>query len=647
MGVQPVGRNGRSGSDPLPGVGWEGVVDTLPDPVAIIDNQSRVIMVNRVLARRLGGDPERFRGALCSELLHGSQYSPNDCPHQLSLADGREHRCERMLERLGGTFLIVNSPILDPQRRMVASLHLLKDITGDVEKEQVYRRREKDLEWHVAARTRELEKLNELLVEEVGRRRAIADALKASEERYRKVVEDQTEVISRYRPDGTYTFVNETFCRFFGKPREELEGRPWMPDAHPEDLPLVLERLSTLSCDNPVVTVENRVHTGSGEVRWMQFVNRGIFDEKGRLVETQGVGRDVTERKLAEEALKVSEERLGLALAASGMGVWEWDRVTGQVHRSRECAELFGGGASDRSLDWFTRTIHPDDLPRVMAGAGRALDERGDYREEYRVIRCDGEIRWMVDHGRARLDGQGRPRSLYGTTQDITDLKRMETSLRNLSRRLVEIDEETRKKLAAEIHDEMGRDLTTLGLHWALMKEMLSDDSRRILGSRLDDATALLKSLTRNLRTMMVNLRPPVLDDYGLTVALTWYAEFFSEKSGLPISVVCADPFPRLTQECETALFRIAQEALTNAAKHAEAGKVTVTLRREKGMLTLSVADDGRGFGLAAPPRKEGGGWGTAIMRERAMTIGGRFCMESSPGKGCSVTVELKEDACR
>ncbi|MCM0084191.1 PAS domain S-box protein [Geomonas sp. Red32] len=521
MGVQPAGRNPGSGNDPLPGVGWEGVVDTLPDPVAIIDNQSRIVMVNRVLARRLGGDPGDFRGALCRELLHGPQYAPEDCPHQRTLADGREHRCERTLERLGGTFLIVSIPILDGNGRMAASLHLLKDISGDVEKEREYRQRETALEWHVAARTSELEKLNELLVEEIGRRRAVAEALQASEERYRKVVEDQTEVISRYLPDGTYTFVNETFCRFFGKSREELEGHPWMPDAYPEDLPMVLERLSALSPGNPVVTVENRVYAGSGEVRWMQFVNRGIFDGEGRLVETQGVGRDITDRK------------------------------------------------------------------------------------------------------------------------------RMESSLRNLSRRLVEIDEDTRKKLAAEIHDEMGRDLTTLGLHWALMKEMLPEDSRRMLGSRLDDATLLLKNLTRTLRTMMVNLRPPVLDDYGLKVALTWYAEFFSEKSGVPISVLCADPFPRLTQECETALFRIAQEALTNAAKHAEAGMVTVTLGCEKGMLTLSVVDDGKGFSLAAPPKREGGGWGTTIMRERAMTIGGRFRMEAFPGEGCSVTVELEESACR
>ena len=134
-------------------------------------------------------------------------------------------------------------------------------------------------------------------------------AMRASEDRYRAVVEDQTEIISRFREDGTYTFVNEVFCRFFGRTSQELVGRTWQPQAVTEDLSLIEERLHSLSPANPVVVIENRVYSGTGEVRWMQFVNRGFFDAVGQLVETQAVGRDITERRRAEEALHTSQRQ--------------------------------------------------------------------------------------------------------------------------------------------------------------------------------------------------------------------------------------------------------------------------------------------------------------------------------------------------
>jgi PAS domain S-box-containing protein len=138
----------------------------------------------------------------------------------------------------------------------------------------------------------------------------MARALWRSEERYKAVVEDQTEIITRYRPDGTYIFVNDVFCRFFGKHKEEVVGHSWKPDALEADLPGIERQLRTLTPSNPVVVVENRVKSGKGSLHWMQFVNRGIFDASGRLVETQTVGRDITERKQAEESLKRYAHRL-------------------------------------------------------------------------------------------------------------------------------------------------------------------------------------------------------------------------------------------------------------------------------------------------------------------------------------------------
>ncbi|SDH99213.1 PAS domain S-box protein [Propionivibrio dicarboxylicus] len=130
------------------------------------------------------------------------------------------------------------------------------------------------------------------------------------EQRYRAVLEDQTEVIARYRRDGTMLYANEVYCRFFGKTEAQIVGHSWEPVAHPDDIALVEAKLNELSVNNPVVVIENRVYSGQGEERWMQFVNRGLYDESGVLREIQSVGRDITERKRNEQALAKYQARI-------------------------------------------------------------------------------------------------------------------------------------------------------------------------------------------------------------------------------------------------------------------------------------------------------------------------------------------------
>lgn len=134
--------------------------------------------------------------------------------------------------------------------------------------------------------------------------------LKETLEKYKKVVEDQTEVISRFSPDGTFTFVNDTYCRYFGKKENELIGKKWHPVAHEDDLPEVNRQLKKMSKENPVITIENRVMDGMNRLRWMQFVNRGFFNKNGNIIEIQSVGRDVTIVKEKEEIILEREKRI-------------------------------------------------------------------------------------------------------------------------------------------------------------------------------------------------------------------------------------------------------------------------------------------------------------------------------------------------
>lgn len=143
-----------------------------------------------------------------------------------------------------------------------------------------------------------------VLVSDITPIKEIEAAYQASEARYRAVLMDQTELISRFSQDGRYLFVNEAYCRFFGKQESELLGQHWAPVVLAEDLPLVAAKLREMSPEQPVVTVENRVYSATGEVRWLQFVNRGFYAVDGELCEIQSIGRDITDRKNAEDALR-------------------------------------------------------------------------------------------------------------------------------------------------------------------------------------------------------------------------------------------------------------------------------------------------------------------------------------------------------
>lgn len=149
-----------------------------------------------------------------------------------------------------------------------------------------------------------------VLISDITQIKEIEAAYHASEARYRAVLMDQTELISRISRDGRFIFVNDAYCRFFGKSEGELLGSHWQPVVLADDLPLIETKLCEMHPENPVVTIENRVYSATGEVRWMQFINRGFYGADGQLLEVQSIGRDVTDRKNAENALRLAHAQM-------------------------------------------------------------------------------------------------------------------------------------------------------------------------------------------------------------------------------------------------------------------------------------------------------------------------------------------------
>ncbi|KKL85823.1 hypothetical protein LCGC14_1950890, partial [marine sediment metagenome] len=234
--------------------------------------------------------------------------------------------------------------------------------------------------------------------------------------------------------------------------------------------------------------------------------------------------------------------------------------------------------------------------------------------------------------------------------QEIAERNRMENALRKsqmqlrkMAARIQEVQEKERKHLAQELHDRVGQNLTALNLDLNIIRNQLSDESRFKTADRLEDSMDLVEETTMHIRNVMAELRPQVLDDYGLLAALRWYGELFSERTQIPVNVSGKEPSTRLSLIVETIFFRIAQEALTNVAKHAGATLATVTLESVEDHLRLIVEDNGRGFNVANLDRsKEPAGWGLTTMKERAASMDGSVRIESESGKGTKIVTEFR-----
>ena len=236
------------------------------------------------------------------------------------------------------------------------------------------------------------------------------------------------------------------------------------------------------------------------------------------------------------------------------------------------------------------------------------LSTEGTVRDHELHLRAKNGTK-LVLRSAAELIEIGEEKLLLATFVDVTERKRAEEAreqllevVRGLTRRLADAEEMERQRLSRELHDRVGQNLTALGLNLSVLQSTLPPEAAAASGARIDDSLTLLAETVERVRDVMSDLRPPMLDDFGLLSALHWYAAKVASRTGLTIVVEGAEPAPRMAPSVAIAVFRISQEALTNVVKHARARRVEITVTPHGTGLRLMVADDGAGFDRESLP---------------------------------------------
>jgi PAS domain S-box-containing protein len=456
---------------------------------------------------------------------------------------------------------------------------------------------------------------------------------------------------------GVVIDMNDTELGWLGYARDEVVGKMRITDLMPpQRLDWFYEGFARLKERGSLRDIEYEMRRKDGTTFSVLVNVVAVKGTNGAFVRSHASVFDVSERKRVERELSESEASNTAILHAALDCIVSIDSH-GKIVEFNPAAErtfgyareeVVGKDVAEVIIPAAMRDAHRLGLKRYLTTGETSLLDK---RVEVTAMRRDGSefpAELTITHIRLRQQ------SIFSAhLRDITrekwaeqELRRYADGLRAVSRRLVEAQETERRALANELHDLVGQKLTALNIHLNIVKIESAPSMRTQIGARLDDSLKLVEETIECIRDVMAELRPAVLDDYGLTPVLRWYAEQFGKRTGVATTVIEQGPARRLPAAAEEAFFRISQEALANVAKYARAGKATVTLGIAPRASSLTIADDGCGFDPSArqQPAKDHG-WGLMIMRERAEAVGAELIVESARGRGTRVIVTLRDDA--
>jgi len=444
--------------------------------------------------------------------------------------------------------------------------------------------------------------------------------------------------------DGRLLAANPAYCAITGFTKDELLVKgDYKTLTHPEDLPATAELVLQLRNGQiPAFNIDKRYIRKDGDIVWVRNSVSMIRDRQGQPTHFVILTEDLTTHKLVEanlrdKALSESEERYRELFENSKDAIYVHD-MSGRYTSINRAAERLSGYTRDELIGkHFSTLVTPQYAHHVREQLCRKLEASGESTYELELTTKPGR-RIPVEVSSRLIVEHGLPVGVQGCMRDISEKKRAQEASRTYSRRLIEAQEAERRRVSLELHDQVGQILTAvkMNLH-ALRKTCGTSDVAMLIEENL----SVIDEAVDQVRDLSVDLRPLLLDDFGLMVAVRWYLDRQAKKSGIAVELVSLslnedDRFPA---DLETACFRIVQEAVTNIIRHAQAGRISIRLERTGSDLMLVIGDDGVGFDVKAVRT---GASATATlglrgMEERAQAVGGTLTVDSAPRLGTQI----------
>jgi PAS domain S-box-containing protein len=478
---------------------------------------------------------------------------------------------------------------------------------------------------------------------DITERHHMEEALRLSEERYRQILDASRNNIVVMDDNAYLLYANRSWREDTGYTIDDFKNDSFANITHPDDIERVSKWFLRVLDGESLRNVEYRRIIKNGETRWVES-NASLCNWPGATKAVVNVSMDITDRKQAEEALRIAEQRYRSILDSSTENIFVFDIRGRALYANRSWQEDTGYTLEEAQSDPSFNIIHPYDLEKVANWIRDMATGESLQNIDYRRINKSGAIRW-VESNAAPINWPGTDRAFVNILRDITERKQVEEELansrrqlRDLSMHLQSLREQERTHIAREIHDDLGQALTVLKMDTSWLVKRLPKN-RKVLLEKAEAMFQLIDATIQSVKRISAELRPGLLDDLGLAAAIEWQAEEFQERTEIECTVRVTPKEISADKEHSTAIFRIFQEAITNIARHAQATEVTVRLEERDDQLVLTVRDNGKG--IAESDQSKADAFGLMGMRERAHGLGGTAEIIGVRGEGTSVIVTI------
>lgn len=466
--------------------------------------------------------------------------------------------------------------------------------------------------------------------------RDVTERKQAEEARFRHaaIVESSDDAIVSLTLEGIITSWNVGAERMYGFTQAEAVGKPIDIIIPPELRQEKDELLRRMLHDKMTERYETIRTTKKGKRIDISVSISPLPDWTGKIVGVSKIARDITLAKLAEAALRESEERFRLISNAAPVMIWMSGTDKLCTYFNEFWLEFTGRSFRQELGNGWTEGVHADDLERCLQTYSQAFDRRESFQMEYRLKRADGEYRWVYDQGVPRFIADGSFVGYIGSAIDVTDRKRAEEALSSVSRRLIEAHEEERTRIARELHDDINQQIGTLSVNLQLLRQELPA-SARAASQHLAEVDEQVSGLAGDVQALSHRLHSSKLEYLGIASAAASFCKEISAKQGMKITF-CSQGLPKgLPHEIGLCLFRVLQESVQNAIKHSGSTCIEVSLIGALNEIVLCVRDSGIGFDPEMAIRGEG--LGLTSMKERLKLVNGQLSIYSRVGEGTTV----------